>query len=283
MALLRVPQWTKSGFVLIPLFFSKKIEDPGAVATSIAAALVFALFSGAVYSFNDYMDRVEDAQHPLKWSRPLASGELGGRDALGVGAGALVLASAIGLFAGLPAAFWATMGVYVAIQIAYSTGLRSVVLVDVAVIASGFVLRILAGTTALRVEASSYILLAAGFLALLLALGKRRTDLNLEAVPGRRSLDGYTIEFIDLALASLAATVIGVYAEFTVSEYSLRHFGRTHLYLTTFLVAIGVIRYLQVIVVERQFDSPTDIVLRDRPLQAIIACWLAMFAVMAYG
>jgi decaprenyl-phosphate phosphoribosyltransferase len=283
MALLRIPQWSKNGFVLAPLFFSKKLDSPGAVGTSIAAATVFALFSSAVYSFNDYVDRVEDSRNPLKRRRPLASGELGLRDAVSLSAVCVLLASAVGLIARLPLAFWATIGAYLAIQVAYSTRLRDVVLVDVVVIAAGFVLRVLAGATALRVEASSFIVLASGLLALLLALGKRRSDLNLETAADRPSLQGYTIEFIDLAVASLAAAVIGFYADFTVSSYSVRRFGTTHLYLTTFLVALGVIRYLQVIVVEKRLGSPTDIVLRDRPMQAIIACWLAMFAVLAYG
>jgi 4-hydroxybenzoate polyprenyltransferase len=280
LALLRIPQWSKNAFVLAPLFFSKKLDSLDAIGTSLIAATVFALCSSAVYTLNDYMDRFDDSQNPFKRRRPLASGELGLQDALPLGAACVLLAGAIGLSAGMPLAFWATIGAYLAIQIAYSTRLRKVVLVDVTLIAAGFVLRVLAGTTALRVEASSFIVLASGLLALLLALGKRRSDLNVETA--RPALQGYTIEFIDLAVASLAAAVIGFYAEFTVSGYSIRRFGNPHLYLTTFAVALGVIRYLQLIVVENGFDSPTDIVLRDRPIQAIIACWLVMFAVMAY-
>lgn len=283
LTLLRLPQWSKSAFVLAPVFFSKKLGSLHAVGVSLAAAVVFALVSSAVYTFNDYRDRFQDRQHPLKRDRPLASGDLRLQDATVLGAGCLVLAGVLGVTVGLPLAFWAIVAAYLAIQVAYSTWLRNVVLVDVAVIAAGFVLRVLAGTSALRIEASSFIVLASGLLALLLALGKRRSDLNLETTSARRSLEGYTIAFIDLAVTALAAVVIGFYAEFTVSGYSARHFGAKHLYLTTFLVALGVIRYLQVIVAEQRLGSPTDIVLRDRPIQAIIACWLVMFAAMAYG
>jgi decaprenyl-phosphate phosphoribosyltransferase len=282
LALMRIPQWTKNAFVLAPVFFSKKLGSIDAVGTSIAAATVFALVSSAVYTMNDYVDRFDDSQNPLKRLRPLASGELGVRDAVPLGIGCMCLAGGVGLFAGLPSGFWVTLGAYVALQIAYSTRLRDVVLLDVAVISSGFVLRILAGTTALKVEASSFIVLATGLLALLLALGKRRSDLNVETAATRPALEGYTVEFIDLSVASLAASVIGFYAAFTVSGYSVRHFGATHLYLTTFPVALGVIRYLQVIVAEQRLGSPTDIVLRDRPIQAIIACWFVMFAAMVY-
>jgi decaprenyl-phosphate phosphoribosyltransferase len=283
LVLLRPAQWSKNGFVLAPVFFSKKLDSLDAVSMAIAVTVVFALFSSAIYVLNDFVDRREDSRHPLKRRRPLASGELGGRDALALGAGCVLLASTIGVIAGPPLAFWATIGAYLTLQVAYSTFLRKVVLADVAVIAAGFVLRVLAGTTALGVEASSYIVLATGLLALLLALGKRRSDLNLETSADRPSLQGYTVEFIDLAVASLAATVIGFYAAFTVSSYSVRRYGDNHLYLTTFFVAIGVIRYLQVIIVDKRLGSPTDIVMRDRPMQGIIACWLVMFAAIAYG
>ncbi len=283
LALLRPAQWSKNAFVLAPVFFSKKLDSLAAVRMAVAVTVVFTLFSCAVYVLNDCVDRDDDALHPLKRRRPLASGELGVGDAVPLGVGCVLLAGTIGLLAGPPPAFWVTIGAYLALQVAYSTFLRKVVLADVTVIAAGFVLRVLAGTTALKVEASSYIVLATGLLALLLALGKRRSDLNLETSAARPSLQGYTVEFIDLAVASLAATVIGFYAAFTVSSYSVRRYGDNHLYLTTFFVAVGVIRYLQVIIVEERLGSPTDIVLRDRPMQAIIACWLAMFAVIAYG
>jgi 4-hydroxybenzoate polyprenyltransferase len=283
LALLRMRQWSKSVFVLAPVFFSKKLGSLDSLGISLAAAMVFALIASSVYIVNDYTDRLQDSQNPLKKHRPLASGALGLRDAIPVWIACVALAFALGLSVGLPLAFWGTIGIYLAIQFAYSAWLRGVVLVDVTLIAAGFVLRVLAGTSALRIEASSFIVLASGLLALLLALGKRRSDLNLETAAARGSLQGYTVEFIDLAVASLAAVVIGAYAEFTVSSYSIRHFGAKHLYLTTFLVALGIIRYLQVIVAEKRLGSPTDIVWRDRPMQVIIACWLVMFAAMAYG
>jgi decaprenyl-phosphate phosphoribosyltransferase len=283
LALLRPAQWSKNGFVLAPLFFSKELGSLSAVKMAIAATVVFALCSSAVYVLNDIRDRRDDSCHPLKRRRPLASGELSVQDAVPLGCACLLLACAIGLAAGPPPAFWVTIGAYLLLQVAYSTALRKVVLVDVIVIAAGFVLRVLAGTTALRVEASAYIVLMTGLLALLLVLGKRRSDLNVETSADRPALQGYTVEFIDLAVASLAAAVVGFYAAFTVSSYSVHRFGNGYLYLTTFLVAIGVLRYLQVIVVDERFGSPTDIALRDRPMQAIIGCWLIMFAIISYG
>jgi len=283
LALLRPAQWSKSGFVAAPAFFSKKLGSLDAASTAIAVTVAFSLFSSAIYALNDLVDRHGDSRHPLKRTRPLASGELETRDAVSLGTGCVVLASVISFLARPPATYWVIIGVYLAIQVSYSTFLRRLALADVAVIAAGFVLRVLAGAAALSVEASSYIVLTTGLLALLLALGKRRSDLNLGMAAHRSSLQGYTVEFIDLTVAALAAAVIGAYAAFTVSSDSVRRYGDKHLYLTTFFVVFGVIRYLQMIIVDKRLTSPTDAVLRDRPMQGIIAGWVAMFAVIAYG
>jgi 4-hydroxybenzoate polyprenyltransferase len=280
-ALLRLPHWIKNAFVIAPLFFSKQLGKPGAVGDALAATLVFGLAASAAYVFNDWMDRHEDAAHPVKRERPIASGEIGGRQALAIGVALLTAAAALTAAAGLPLAFAGVIGAYLVVNALYSTRLRHADLVDVCVIAAGFVLRVLAGTTAVGVEASSWIVLSTGLLALLLALGKRRTDLAQEG-ESRRSLEGYTVEFIDTALATLAAAVIAFYALFTVSDYALRRFGSEHLYLTTFWVAVGVLRYLQLVIAKGRFGSPTDVALRDRPMQMVVAGWLVTFYVLAY-
>jgi len=281
-ALARIPHWTKNGFVLAPLVFSKELGDAAAVGRAVSAFVVFSLVSSAVYALNDWMDREADARHPVKARRPLASGELTARDAAWLATACIGLALTVGLVAGLGIGFWAVIGSYLTINIAYSMGLRHVELVDVCVIASGFVLRVLAGTTALDVDASSWIILSTGLLAMLLALGKRRTDLAQEEVGHRRSLEGYSVEFIDAALACLAASVIGFYALFTVSDYAQERFGSHELYLTTFWVVVGILRYLQTIIAHGQLGSPTDIALRDRPLQVIVAGWIGTFWLLAY-
>jgi 4-hydroxybenzoate polyprenyltransferase len=281
-AVLRIPHWVKNGFVLAPLFFSKLLDDSDAVGTAIAATAIFALISSSIYVLNDWVDREEDAKHPLKKDRPLARGELTGRQAAIVGVTVLVLGAALTAATGMPWKFVGVLGGYLVMNVLYSTLLRTAALVDVCVIAAGFVLRVLAGTTALDVPASSWIVLSSGLLALLLGLGKRRTDLAQEGEARRRSLEGYTVEFIDTALATFAAAVIGFYALFTVSDYALQRFGNEHLYLTTFWVAVGVLRYLQLIIVKGSYGSPTDIALRDRPMQLIVAGWLITFYVLAY-
>jgi decaprenyl-phosphate phosphoribosyltransferase len=282
LALLRPSHWAKNAFVLAPLMFAKKLDEVDAVIDTLAATVVFCLIASAVYVGNDWRDRAEDAEHPTKRVRPLASGELGGRAALLAGVGCVAGALAVGLAAGLPWPFWVVMAVYALVNVAYSVRLRHVQLVDVLIIAAGFVLRVLAGTTAIGVPASQFIVLSSGLLALLLAMGKRRIDLSLETSAARRSLTGYSLEFIDVALATLAASVIGFYALFTVSDYAIERYHSDNLYLTTFFVAVGILRYLQVVLAHGHEGSPTEIALGDRFMQAVVAGWAVTFVVVAY-
>jgi decaprenyl-phosphate phosphoribosyltransferase len=282
LALIRPSHWTKNAFVLAPLLFGKRLDRLDSVVDAVAATAVFCLVASAVYVVNDWRDRDEDALHPTKRLRPLASGELSGRHAAAAVATCLLLAAAIGVADGLPPAFWAVVGSYIAINIAYSLALRHEQLVDVVVIASGFVLRVLAGTTAIGIAASQFIVLSSGLLALLLAMGKRRADLGMESAAERRSLQGYSREFIDVSLAALAAAVIGFYSMFTVSDYATQRYHTEYLYLTTFWVAVGILRYLQVIIAHAHQGTPTEIALSDRFMQVVVAGWVATFIVLAY-
>jgi decaprenyl-phosphate phosphoribosyltransferase len=280
-ALLRPANWLKNVFVLAPLLFAKK-TDVDSIVSAIAATVVFCLIASAIYIVNDWHDRIEDAGHPRKRNRPLASGELDGRQAYIAGASCMALAAGIGLMASLPAAFWSIVAIYIAVNLAYSIRLRNVQLLDVLIIAAGFVLRVLAGTTALDVPASQFIVLSTGLLALLLAMGKRRTDLMMESASSRRSLSGYSLEFIDVGLATLAASVIGFYALFTVSDYAINRYHADDLYITTFFVATGVLRYLQVLLAHGSYGTPTEIALEDRFIQVVVVGWVMSFALIAY-
>jgi len=281
-ALIRAPHWVKNVFVLAPLLFSKMFDVRAAVLDAVAAFAVFCIASSLVYVINDWFDRVDDASHPVKCCRPFAAGQLSGWDGVVIGIALALTGLAAGLLAGLPPVFWAIVATYVAVNIAYSTWLRAVALVDIAIIAAGFVLRVLAGSAALSVEPSEWIVLATGLLALLLALGKRRVDLGHETARSRPSLGGYSVEFVDASLAALAASVIGFYALFTVSDYAVARYGSSYLYVTTFWVAIGVIRYLQVVIALGNRGSPTEIALFDRTTQFLALGWLGSFVLVAF-
>lgn len=282
LALVRLPDWTKNLFVLAPLFFSNSFTEADQDLRALAAFLGFSLAASVVYVLNDWCDREEDAAHPTKCTRPIAAGEIDGRQALVL---ALLLAAGsigVALAAGLPGGYWVVLAAYFAINVAYSTFLRHADLVDVCIIAAGFVLRVLAGSEAIGVTASPWIILSTGLLALLLVLGKRRSDLSAESSRERGSLGGYSVEFIDISLATLAASTIGFYALFTLSDYTRLKFGTDDLYLTTFFVVVGVLRYLQVVINHGAGGSPTTIALTDRPIQVIVAAWLVTFGLIAF-
>jgi decaprenyl-phosphate phosphoribosyltransferase len=280
--LIRPPHWVKNIFVLAPLLFSKMFDDATAVLHSVTAFVVFCLASSLVYVVNDWCDRLDDATHPLKRDRPFAAGELQRSAGVAIGATLIALGVAIGLLIELPILFWGVVAGYVVLNVAYSAWLRSVALVDISVVAFGFVLRVLAGSAVLSVEPSEWIVLATGLLALLLALGKRRVDLAYETPTSRPSLSGYTVEFVDASLSALAAAVIGFYALFTVSDYAIERYGSPYLYVTTFWVVLGIVRYLQVVIALGNRGSPTEIALGDRSMQVIGIGWLITFVLVAF-
>ena len=281
-ALLRPRQWSKNVFVLVPLLFSKKLDDPTAVADILGAFVVFCLVASFVYVLNDWRDREEDAAHPTKSGRPLASGAVSTGQALAVAAACLLAAIALIVALGFDTGFVAVIATYVAINFAYSFGLRHVALLDILIIAAGFVLRILAGTTAIQVEASQFLILCGGLLALLLAVGKRRADLKSDGNGNRPALADYSVEFIDVALAVLASAVIGFYCLFTVSDYAIERYGSDLLYLTTFFVVAGVLRYLQIVIGKGTDSGPTEIALGDRFIQVTGALWVVAFILVGY-
>ncbi len=278
--LARPTQWTKNAFVVAPAFFAMDLHQAGAMARTALATVAFCFTSSAVYVLNDWTDRDADARHPTKCTRPLASGALDGRDAVLQAAVLAVLAVAAMLPLYDRPGAWIPLAMYAVLNIAYSLWLRAFNLVDLAIIAAGFVLRVLAGTGAVGVEVSSWIILCTGLLALLLALGKRRGDLGLESAAERASLASYNLAFIDLGIATLAGAVITFYALFTVSEYSLARFESEYLYLTTFPVALSVLRYLQSLVAGLSNGSPSEVLLRDRVLQVLIMIWGVLFALL---
>lgn len=282
-SLVRVKQWVKNSFVLAGVFFSDQLFDASTLVHSILAATAFCFASSAVYVFNDLQDRAADAAHPEKRHRPLATGEVSLREAQALIVAFLAGAVLIVGLVGFPWQVAAFMGAYVVANGLYSAWLKHLSIVDVLIIALGFVLRLETGIYAVDVEPSSWIVLCTGLLSLFLALAKRRCDLLLELKDNRRSLKGYTIAYIDQALGMMGAATIVVYALFTVSDYAQMRFDAPLLYLTTFPVVLGILRHLQITVVEGRYASPADLVLRDRPLQLVIVVWVVMFSFVVYA
>ena len=280
---LRPGQWTKNLLVFAGILFGRRLFEPVAAARALAAFAIFCGLSGAVYLLNDVADRDADRQHPLKKSRPIASGVVPVPVAL---ASAAVL-SAAGLgFAfriGVPIGLTATS--YVALQAAYSHVLKNIVILDVLTIAIGFVLRAVAGALAVDVEISHWLFVCTILLALFIALAKRRHELVMladGAVNHRRILGEYSPYLLDQMIGVVTASTLISYIFYTISPETIEKFGTAWLGLTIPFPLYGIFRYLYLVHRREGGGSPADLLLTDRPLLACVALWALAVAVIIY-
>jgi len=270
---MRPRQWPKNAFVFVALIFDGKLYDVESVLNTIAAFMLLCLMSSAVYIMNDLADIDSDRQHPIKKHRPLPAGKLNPS----VAKSAAIIFAGGSLIAGyfLSLEFDLILLLYLLIQIAYTFWLKSVVLFDVLVVALGFVLRIAAGVAVIEVERfSPWLYLFGGFLALFLVLGKRRHELVLlgeEAGKHRRILSEYNLDLIDRMLGLVTTSVLVFYSLYTFLAEGLPE-NHTMMLTIPFLM-YGIFRYMYLIHVRQEGGAPEDIALRDRPLQATIACF----------
>lgn len=273
--LLRPYQWVKSGFVFVGLLFGHGWQQPLLVQRVVLAAAAFALAASAVYVLNDLADRERDRQHPQKRSRPLASGAVSVRAALLLAGacllGALLLAGAVSM-----AVLWIVIG-YALLNVAYSMGLKHVVLLDVFIIAAGFMLRILAGTLGVGIAPSHWLLLCGLLFTLFLGFAKRRAELNALAGRGgshRKVLDDYDPVLLDLLIGICAAGAIVSYSLYTVSAETVAMHGTTSLINSVPFVIYGVFRYLFLLHRRSGGGDPSAALLQDAHLLIAFAGWL---------
>jgi len=281
---LRPEQWTKNLFVFAGLLFGLRLTDPSAVALAGATFAIFCALSGAVYLFNDVADRDADQAHPLKRHRPIASRALNVRTAL-VAAGLLgVLAIEGALLISRPLAL--TCGAYLLLLLIYSAALKHIVILDVLMIAAGFVLRAVAGAVAVNVPISHWLLVCTTLLALFLGLSKRRHELTLlaEGAAGHRPiLSEYTPYLLDQMIAVVTASTLIAYVFYATSAETAGKFGTDRLAWTIPFVLYGIFRYLYLVHQKRGGGSPAAMLLTDRPLLACVALWAASVMLLLYS
>ena len=286
--LLRVEQWVKNLFVFAPLFFSGNITNLDLLIKSFFAFAVFSLAASTVYILNDYSDIESDKKHPEKSKRPLASGAISKPVAVFIFIGLIALCSVL-IFCGgayFQNNFWkfATIVVfYFLMNVAYTFKLKHVAIIDVCIIAIGFVLRVLAGGYATGIYISQWAILLTFVLALVLAIGKRRGELINAQISGktRRALDGYNVQFADIALSISCTLAIVCYLMFTLSpEVQARFHPRV--FYTVIFVVFAFLRYLQQTLVSNKTESPTKIVYKDRYIQITIVLWVIVFLLQIY-
>jgi 4-hydroxybenzoate polyprenyltransferase len=280
---LRPEQWTKNLVVFAGLIFGLKLFDVSAVAHATAAAGVFCVLSGVVYLVNDITDREADRRHPLKARRPIAAGTLSpgvaGVAAAALGIGGLVLAFL------LRAAFGWVAVAYLLLQAAYSGPLKHIVIIDVLTIATGFVLRAVAGAVVVGVPIGHWLFVVTILLALFLALSKRRHELVLlagGAVEHRAILGEYSPYLLDQMIGVVTASTLIAYTFYCISPETVEKFGTDLLGLTIPFALYGIFRYLYLVHRREGGGSPSELLLNDRPLLACVALWALAVVIILY-
>ncbi len=277
--LLRVHQYMKNLFVFAPLFFSFSFTSTNITNTFVVFVL-FSLIASSIYILNDYMDIEEDRQHPKKKFRPLASGEVSKNSAK-------ILFLTLSLISLISAYFininlFIVLIIYFILNIAYSIKLKHITIVDIFIIATGFVLRLFAGASVIETPLSMWIIIMTFLLALFLAIAKRRDDVVLsgQGKEIRKNIDGYNLEFVNAVMVFMSGVIVVAYILYTVSEDVVKRLNTQYLYLTSFFVILGIMRYMQITFVEENSGSPTKIILRDKFLQITIIFWLISFFIV---
>ena len=279
---MRPRQWPKNGFVFVALLFDGKLFHLPSVLAALGAFVLLCLMSGAVYLMNDLVDIESDRQHPIKKNRPLPSGQVSPGLAAVVAGLSAVISLVAGYFLSIELAV--ILLLYLLTQVAYTFKLKHVVLIDVLTIAAGFVLRIAAGVAVIEVERfSPWLYVFGGFLALFMALGKRRAELILlggSASNHRAILEDYNLDLIDRLQSIVTTSAVVAYSLYTFLAEGL---PENHaMMLTIPFVLYGIFRYLYLIHIRDEGGAPEDILLRDRPMQITLLLYGVMVFVALY-
>lgn len=281
--LIRPKDWAKNLFMFIPVFFAGKLFNPSVLLQLLAGFACFSCIASSVYIINDYRDIEDDKKHHIKRNRPLASGAVSKKTALII----LILL----LLAGFTGAwfirdkFLFVLSIYFILNLGYSFGLKNIPILDIFIIAIGFVLRVKAGGVIARIGLSEWLTIMVFLLALFMALAKRRDDVLIKLSSGndmRKAVKGYNLDFINVALSLICAIIIVSYFMYTMSPEITTRLMTYRLYYTCLFVLAGILRYLQVIFVNQDSQSPTRILYKDRFIQLTILLWVFSFYIILY-
>lgn len=284
--LMRLDQWLKNLFIFLPAFFSGIIDNLSDFAQLCYTFLAFSLLSSSVYIFNDFFDKEKDKLDPEKKKRPLASGKIKPISAfLGMGL-ILTLSIILSLIIDPSAKLLMVMAFYLFINIAYTIKLKDIALLDINIIALGFLARILAGGIVVSIIISKWLWITTYLLALLLALGKRRSELKEFISTGikvRKSISGYSLTFINTELVFVSSVLVVSYIMYTLSPEIVTRLNNQYVYITSFFVILGISRFLQQTLVFNKTGNPTKVLIKDHFLQIVIFMWIIAFAIIIYG
>ena len=288
--LMRPHQWLKNVVVFTPLFFDRHAAEWSYIWPCIVAFVAFSLAAIGIYCFNDIRDAEADRLHPTKRMRPIANGAVSKRTAytaMGIAwTAAFTLATLTDFCNGsMPKGLLATLLLYIAMNVAYCVKLKQIALLDVFLIATGFVLRIVAGGMSAGIILSHWMVLTTFLLALFLALSKRRDDVAIYEASGikaRKNVVRYNMDFLNLSIGIMGSITIMCYILYTVSREVVERMGSHYLYATSVFVLAGILRYMQLTLVDQKSGSPTHVLLHDRFVQACVMGWIVAFAIILY-
>lgn len=286
--LIRPHQWLKNVFVMIPMFFGGSLLDPSDIRASVITFFAFSFIASSVYCFNDIIDVDADRRHPVKCKRPIASGAISVKSAWALMA--LMFLLSAGMVCLLDTythviQVGLVILVYYILNILYCSKLKQYAIVDVCIIAFGFVLRVLAGGFATDIVLSNWLVLMTFLLTLFLSFAKRRDDvlrMNETGEPPRKNTIRYNLTFINQTITITASVTLVCYIMYTVSPEVVNRFHSDLLYLTSVFVLLGLLRYIQITVVDKKSGDPTKMMLRDRFTQCVVLVWALTFLVLIY-
>lgn len=284
--LIRPKQWIKNLFVFIPIFFGGSLLNVDALMAGVITFFAYSFAASSVYCFNDIIDAPDDRRHPVKCNRPIASGKVSVRTAIILMIGLVVLSALTVLL--LPAhslEVGLVIGGYYILNLGYCYRIKQYAIADVCVIAFGFVLRILAGGQATDIVLSQWIVLMTFLITLFLSFAKRRDDVKRMIETGeapRKNTIRYNLTFINQAITITSSVTLVCYIMYTVSPEVKAHFDTDYLYLTSVFVLLGLLRYIQISVVDERSGDPTKVMLKDRFMQIIVVLWLLAFLFIIY-
>lgn len=284
--LIRCRQWIKNTFVLLPIFFGGSLLDTSDIISGIIAFFAFSFAASSIYCLNDIVDLEADRRHPVKCHRPIASGDVSKSMAYILMVALFLLSMATAWFS--PCNKWQVAGVilfYWLLNIAYCVELKKHAIIDVCIVAFGFILRLLAGGLAAEIVLSNWIVLMTFLLTLFLSFAKRRDDVVRMEITGeapRKNTIRYNLTFINQAITITGTAALVCYIMYTVSPEVINQFHTPYLYLTSIYVLVGLLRYIQLAVVDNKSGDPTKVILHDRFIQLIVLAWGISFLILIY-
>ena len=281
--LIRVSHWVKNIFVFVPLVFSKHLLDPNYFFTSLQAFFVFSLVTSAVYIFNDINDVEEDKQHPIKKNRPIASEKISIKIAY-VLLCLLIIVVALILIFNFNLSFVFVLSSYFVLNFFYTTFLKRLVIIDIIIIAIGFMLRVLAGVYAIDVYISNWLILSAIFISLFLAIMKRKSELsfNQSGLLTRKVLENYSIDFLNQISTISAAGVIVCYTLYSISERTINFFKTDKLIYSTLFVIFGIFRYLYLSYNSEKDRNIVNVIFTDKPMLLNLLAYIFFIIIVVY-